>query len=226
MTDSGAKSLKHDPRAERRRVRLFFAGLLVSSAILDIVGALLVQHQTRSQVLESVVPTSISLGGRTGVVLSGLTLLLLAGGVARGKRIAWQLTSLVLLASIGFDLIKDLDIEDSALSAWILLGLWWFRPHFQADSDPRRLRWGLAALGSGIALAIFYTFLGTAVLSRQLSPEPGMVRTLETLAEALAGNPARYHALTERASWFLGTLPVVSYTLVLFALLMLLRPVL
>ena len=88
------------------------------------------------------------------------------------------------------------------------------------------MRWGLAALGTGIALAIFYTFLGTAVLSRQLSPEPGMVRTLETLAEALAGNPAQYHALTERASWFLGTLPVVSYTLVLFALRMLLRPVL
>jgi len=82
------------------------------------------------------------------------------------------------------------------------------------------------ALFSGIALAIVYTFFGTAVLSSQLSPEPGMVRTLETLAEALAGNPARYHALTERASWFLGTLPVVSYTLVLFALLMLLRPVL
>jgi len=200
----------HDLRAERRRVRFFFAGLLVASAILDLVGALLIHHQTRAQVLENLVPEDITLGGRTGVVMS----------------IAWQFTCIVLLASIGFDLIKDLDIEDAALSAWILLGLWWFRPHFQADSEPRRLRWGLAALGSGIALAIVYTFFRTAVLSSQLSPEPGMVRTLETLAEALAGNPARYHALTERASWFLGTLPVVSYTLVLFALLMLLRPVL
>ena len=191
-------------------MRFFFAGLLVASAILDLVGALLIHHQTRAQVLENLVPEDITLGGRTGVVMS----------------IAWQFTCIVLLASIGFDLIKDLDIEDAALSAWILLGLWWFRPHFQADSEPRRLRWGLAALGSGMALAIVYTFFGTAVLSSQLSPEPGMVRTLETLAEALAGNPARYHALTERASWFLGTLPVVSYTLVLFALLMLLRPVL
>ncbi len=166
------------------------------------------------------------LGGRTGVVMSALALLLLAGGVSRGKRIAWQFTSIVLVASIGFDLVKDLDFEDAALSAWILIGLWWFRGHFQANSDPRRLRWGLAALGSGIALAIFYAFFGTAVLSNQLSPEPGVIRTFETLAEALAGNPTRYHALTDRASWFLGTLPVVSYTLVLFALLMLLRPVL
>jgi len=191
-------------------VRLFFAGLLVASAILDIVGALLVQHQTRSQVLESVVPTSISLGGRTGVVLSGLTLLLLAGGVARGKRIAWQLTSLVLLASIGFDLIKDLDIEDSVLSAWILLGLWWFRSHFDADSDPRRLRWGLAALAGGVTLAVAYAVFGTLVLTGQLALESGVVVRLELLAEALIGNPTGYRALTERANWFVSTIPIVS----------------
>lgn len=205
---------------------MFFAGLLVVSAIVDVVGALLVQHQTRSQVLESVVPASITLGGRTGVVLSGLALLLLAGGVARGKRIAWQITCVVLLASIGFDLIKDLDIEDSALSGWILLGLWWFRPHFAADSDPRRVHWGLTALVGGVVLAIVYTVGGSLILQGQLAPEVGVVRTLETLVEALVGNPARYRALTERADWFLSTIPIVSYGLILFALLLLLRPVL
>lgn len=205
---------------------MFFAGLLVVSAVLDVVGALLVQHQTRSQVLESVVPASITLGGRTGVVLSGLALLLLAGGVARGKRIAWQLTCVVLLATIGFDLIKDLDIEDSALSAWILLGLWWFRSHFAADSDPRRVRWGIAALIGGVVLAIIYAVGGSLILETQLAPEVGVVRTLESLVEALVGNPAGYRALTERASWFLSTIPIVSYGLVLFALILLLRPVL
>jgi phosphatidylglycerol lysyltransferase len=207
-------------------VRLFFAGLLVASGVLDIVGALLIQHQARSQVLESVVPVGVTLGGRTGVVMSGLALLLLAGGVARGKRVAWQLTCLVLAASIALDVIKDLDFEDAALSAWILLGLWWFRPDFRADSDPRRLRWGMAALATGVTLAIVYAVFGTLVLSGQLSPEVGIVRSLESLAEAFAGNPSRYRALTARADWFLGTLPVVSYSLVLFALLLLLRPVL
>jgi phosphatidylglycerol lysyltransferase len=88
------------------------------------------------------------------------------------------------------------------------------------------VRWGLAALAGGFALAIFYAVFGIEVLGSQLSPEAGPVQGLESLLQTLLGNPTQYRALTERASWFLGTLPVVSYALVLFALLQLLRPVL
>jgi phosphatidylglycerol lysyltransferase len=207
-------------------VRWFFAGLLIVSATLNIVGALLIQHQTRSQVLDSLVPASITLGGRTGAVLAGLALLLLAGGIARGKRVALQLTLVVLVANIGFDLLKDLDFEAATLSAWILFGLWWFRSHFEADSEPSGVRWGLAVLAGGLSLAVVYLVFGTLVLGSQLTPEGGIVDKLESLAEALVGNPTRYHAITERANWFLGTLPVVSYALVLFALVQLLRPAL
>jgi phosphatidylglycerol lysyltransferase len=218
--------VSHELREERRKVRWFFAGLLIVSAILDVVGALLIQHQTRSQVLNSLVPASVTLGGRTGAVLAGLALLLLAGGIARGKRIALRVTLLVLAANIAFDLIKDLDFETASLSAWILFGLWWFRHHFQADSDPARVRWGLGVLVGGIALAVVYAVFGIEVLGNQLSPEVGPVQMLESLAEALLGNPTQYQAVTERASWFLGTIPVVSYALVLLGLVQLLRPVL
>src|SRR5207244_1711050 len=147
-------------RLQRRRVRLFFAGLLVISGMLDIVGALLVQHQTRSEVLETLLPATITLGGRTGAVLSGLGLLLLATGIARGKRVAFRLTLVLLMATIAFELVKDLDFEAAALFA------------------------------------------------------------------SLARSPTAYRALTERASWFLSTLPIVSYALILVALTQLLRPVL
>ncbi len=213
-------------RVERRRVRWFFAGLIVVSAVLDIVGALVVQHQTRAQVIESILPPAVSLGGRTGSVLGGLALLLLAGGIARGKRVAFRLTVVVLAATIAFQLVKDLDFEAAALFAWILFGLWWFRGHFDADSEPSRVRWGLAMLGIGVLTAILYSLAGAAILENQLKPEFGVVRTLETLAESLAGNPTRYHALTERANWFLGSLPVVSYALIMIALVQLLRPAL
>src|SRR5205807_3638916 len=184
-------------RLERRRVRWFFAGLLVISGVLDIVGALLVQHQTRSQVLETLLPASVTLGGRTGAVLSGLALLLLAGGIGRGKRVAFRLTVVVLEATIAFELVKDLDFEAAALFAWILAGLWWFRHHFDADSDPRRLRWGLAVLLAGVMTAVVYAIAGAAILEDQLQPDFGIVTTLESLAAAFAGSPTTYRALSE-----------------------------
>lgn len=211
---------------ERRRVRWFFAGLLVVSAVLDIVGALVVQHQTRSQVLETLLPASVTLGGRTGAVLSGLGLLLLAGGIARGKRIAFRLTLVVLMATIAFALVKDLDFEEASLFAWILFGLWWFRHHFDADSDPSGMRWGVVVLAVGLLSAVVYAVVGAAILQNDLRPEFGIVRTIESLVLALAGSPTRYRAVTERADWFLGSLPIVSYALIIVALTQLLRPVL
>jgi phosphatidylglycerol lysyltransferase len=216
----------YEGRLERRRIRWFFAGLLVISAVIDIVGALLVQHQTRSAVLETLLPAEITLGGRTGAVLSGLALLLLAGGIARGKRVAFRLTVAVLIATVAFELVKDLDFEAASLFAWILAGLWWFRHHFDADSDPTRMRWGLGVLAVGVLAAVVYALAGAALLENQLRPEFGVVRTVETLIAALAGSPTAYRAVTERADWFLGTLPVVAYALVIIGLTQLLRPVL
>lgn len=213
-------------RLERRRVRWFFAGLLVVSSVLDIVSTLLVQHQTRSQVLETFLPESVTLGGRTGTVLAGLGLLLLAFGIARGKRVAFRVTLALLGATIAFELIKDLDFEAAALFAWILVGLWWFRRHFEAESDPSRIRWGVVALGLGLLASIVYALAGAAILQNQLRPEFGVVRTVESLLLALVGGHTQYRAVTQRASWFLGSLPVVSYALILLGITQLLRPVL
>jgi phosphatidylglycerol lysyltransferase len=207
-------------------VRLFFAGLLVIGAVIDIVGALIVQHQARSQLLGALVPESITLGGRTGAVLAGLSLLLLAGGIARGKRVALRLALLVLVATIIFELVKDLDFEAAALFSWILFGLWSFRHHFDADSEPARVRWGLVVLVVAVLVSVLYAVTGSLLLSGQLERESGWVTTFESLVVGLAGSPTRYRALTERANWFLETLPVVSYALVIFALTQLLRPVL
>jgi phosphatidylglycerol lysyltransferase len=212
-------------RLERRRIRWFFAGLLVISGTLEIVGALLSHHRVRSQLLGSLLGQDITLGGRTGAVLTGLGLLLLAGGIARGKRVALRTTLVLLAATIVFDLVKDLDFESAALSTWILFGLWWFRQHFEADSEPSRVRWGLALLVGGVGLAVLYAVFGTLVLSNELVGESGPVQRLESVAAGLAGNPTMYRALTARARWFLDTLPLVSLGLVLFALLQLLRPV-
>src|SRR5438132_13679482 len=152
--------MNHDLRMERRRVRLFFAGLLVISAALDIVGALLVHRQTRSEVLETLLPATVTLGGRAGALLSGVALLLLAVGIARGKRIAFRLTVAVLIATIAFELVKDLDFEEASLFPWTLFGLWGFRHHFDADSEPSPLRLDLVVFAAGLTGPFLYPFPG------------------------------------------------------------------
>jgi phosphatidylglycerol lysyltransferase len=211
-------------RLARRRIRWFFAGLLISIGALDVVQALVAHHPGRDQVLEGLVPTTITESGRTGVVISGIVLLLLARGMARGKRVAWILTCSVLAGSAALDLVKDLDIEQAVLAAWVLLGLWWLRSNFQAGSDPAGLRRGAAALAGGIALAVLEAEAGSLLLHNELTPAFGFFRSLRQIVLSWDGGFA-YQPLSERAAWFLGSLPIISGALVVIGLILLLQPV-
>jgi phosphatidylglycerol lysyltransferase len=136
-----------------------------------------------------------------------------------------RLTLVALGATIFFELVKDLDFEAAALFSWILFGLWMFRHHFDADSEASRMRWGLAVLVVAVLASVLYAFAGALLLSGQLERESGWLTTLESLVAGLTGSSTSYRALTERSRWFLDSLPVVSYVLLIFALTQLLRPV-
>jgi phosphatidylglycerol lysyltransferase len=196
---------------DRTRVRRFFAGLLVAIGCLDLVEALVAPHWLRSRVVSTLLPDSLTIGGRTGIVIAGLGLLLLARGIARGKRVAWQLTVGILLASVVFHLVKDLDIEDALLDSWIAVGLWWLRHHFQAESDPTGVRRGLASLAAGAGLAAVYAVAGSWLLQAEL-------------ARLYSLHRPDYQAMALRATWFADSLPWVAGGLVLLGLLQVLRP--
>jgi phosphatidylglycerol lysyltransferase len=219
-------STQFSSSSERWRIRHFFGGFLAVLGSLDVIEPIIANHPLRSQVLDSLLPTDVTLSGRTGTVIAGLALLLLARGVWRGKRTAWQLTMGSLLATVVFHILKDLDFEEAILAAWMLLGLWWMRPHFQAQSDPISVRRGLLVLIAGLLVAVGYTVVGTWLLSSQLAPAFYLRGTLDNLVDALLRNQSAYHALSARGAWFLGSLPWVADGLVLFGLLQLLRPVL
>lgn len=213
------------PSSDGRWIRRFFGGLLAIIGCFDVVGSLTSHHPLRSQVLESLLPADVSFGGRTGTVVAGLLLLLLALGVGRGRRAAWQLTMVALVASAVFHVFKDLDIEEAALAAWVAGGLWWMRRHFRAASDVKSVRRGLAALFAGVLLAAVYGIAGVWLLRTELRPGFELPLAALNLLRALSQQSAAYDALSDRAAWFLGSLPWIAYALVLVGLVLVLRPV-
>lgn len=227
-------SLNHPPatelllsgRQDARRVRRFFAGFLVLIGLFDVASTLLVRHPLSDRLLEGVVPTSVILTGRTAAVVAGLALVLLARGIARGKRVAWLITCLVLAASLVIHLVKGLDLEAAGLSLWVLVGLWWLRRFFRAESDPVGVNRGLLSIGAAIVLASLYAFAGSLLLGRELSGGFQPALTLNHLTgTVLAGLAAAYDPLTDRARWFLDSIPTVVGFLLLVGILQLLRPV-
>src|SRR5437588_7017795 len=143
----------HAARTERTRIRRFFAGPLIVVAVLDTFQPMFANHPLRDRALEGLVPTGVSLGGRTATVVAGLALLLLARGIARGKRVAWQLTVLVLAASALVHLLKNLDCDrHDWVSSFYEVG----RPEVY-----RRLGYRLVPIGSdAVVLLATFTLAG------------------------------------------------------------------
>ncbi len=212
------------PRVDSTRIRHFFGGLLAVVGSLDVVQALIAQHPLRTQMLDAFLPATVTLTGRTGTVIAGLSLLLLAGGVGRGRRVAWQLTLVALVASIVLHLVKDLDLEEAVLAAWVVAGLWWMRAHFQVASDMGVVARGTVVLALGLFLVMVYGVVGLWVLRSQLTPGFEVPRALSNVLLALAREAGPYDALTDRAAWFLQSLPWIAYGLVIVGLVILLRP--
>jgi phosphatidylglycerol lysyltransferase len=204
--ETQAPTLLSLTRAERRKIRWFFAGLLVAVGLLDVFQAMFAQHPVRDTALEGIVPTGVSLGGRTAAVVAGLALLLLARGILRGKRVAWQLTLLVLAGSVAVHLVKNLDFEEGLIAFWVLLGLWWMRGHFEASSEPAAVRRGLVAIAAATGLGALYALAGDWLLVHNLGGQPGA-------------------PLDERARWFVQSMPAVAGALLLVGLVQVLRPV-
>jgi phosphatidylglycerol lysyltransferase len=223
---SPATELLLSGRQDARSIRRFFAGFLVMIGVFDVVETLLVRHPLSDRLVESVVPTGVVLTGKTATVVAGLALILLARGILRGKRVAWLITCLVLAASLVIHLLKGLDLEAAVLSLWVLVGLWWMRRFFRSESDPVGIRRGLLTIGAAVALSAIYAFLGSLLLERELSGgfQPGL--TLNHLTgTVLAGLANAYDPLTDRARWFLDSIPAVAGFLLLVGIFQLLRPV-
>jgi lysylphosphatidylglycerol synthetase-like protein (DUF2156 family) len=164
--------------------------------------------------------------GRTVALMLGFFLCIVALGLARGKRRAWQIAVLLLPLSALAHLVKGLDVEEAALALVLWLFVLGSKPHFGVESDPWRARQGVLLLLWGVALLLVYSVAGFLFLQGELLSSSTAAGNLRNLLERILNLPAHeLVALTRRASWFLQTIPWLTAVVLLTGMGALLRPV-
>jgi lysyl-tRNA synthetase class 2 len=106
----------------------------------DILNILRPDLVNRLHRFNSMIPGTLTDVTRSADVLIGLTLLMLAHGLRRRKRRAWQAVAALLAFDIAIHFIHTQRIVTAVISLVLLIALLYFRDEFYAEGDPRT-RW-------------------------------------------------------------------------------------
>ncbi len=217
------------------KLRVVFALAVAVMGVINVLTVLLPTRPGRLALLGSLLnqlaPFAPSIWpvldtGRTLALILGFFLLVVAFGLARGKRRAWQFALLLLPLSALAHLAKGLAVEEALLALLLWLGLLRSASLFRVASDPWRLRQGVILLVLGALLLAIYTVSGLSLLQAQFllpSTVGGLVRSL--LLRLVHSPAGEITPLSRHAAWFLASLPWLGAAVLLTGMVLLLRPV-
>src|SRR5690242_20152097 len=148
---------------ERRWVPGVAALLTYLIGLSDILNILRPDLVNRLHKFNSMIPGTLTNVTRSADVLIGLMLLMLAHGLRRRKRRAWQAVAALLAFDIAIHFIHSQRILTSVVSLVLLIALLFFRDEFYAEGDPRtrwRAIWMFGALiVADVAIGLTYILL-------------------------------------------------------------------
>jgi lysyl-tRNA synthetase class 2 len=154
-------------------VRLLSIGLAVV-ALVGIVSALTPALRDRSELVASVIPSGLAAIAAALTLALSVTLLIVAGGLHRRRRRAWQAAVGMLSGVALLHLVKGLDIEEAAASLLLLGGLVLYRDAFDVPGDPETpatfRRHALAAVAGLVLLGLLLIEGQSLLMGDALSP--------------------------------------------------------
>jgi lysylphosphatidylglycerol synthetase-like protein (DUF2156 family) len=141
-----------DPLAQVRSTRRRGAVAIAVVGIVDVVSALTPPLRNRLSLVRRLIPMHTPAAAAGLVAAGGLGLVVLAAGLARGRRAAWTLACALLAVSAVGHVVKGFDLEEATLSG--MLGVWLLtnRRCFTARSRGRGVR--AVALRAGAVLGL------------------------------------------------------------------------
>ncbi|MCA1953920.1 MAG: flippase-like domain-containing protein [Anaerolinea sp.] len=204
----------------------FVAILVALMGVINVLSAVTPSLVERIHLLETFSPLEVRHGGHLTAALAGFALLMLAGGLARRKRVAWLVTMVVLGLSVVSHLLKGLDYEEALMAAGLMLMLWLMRNHFHADSDRPSIWQGVRALVGATLFTLMYGGTGFYLLDRHYSIQFGLMDALrQTVIMFTQFYDPGLTPVTHFGRFFADSIYMVGAVTFGYAGFMLLRPV-
>src|SRR5205823_11627738 len=130
-------------------------------------------------------PLGVAEAATALVALAGLGLLILAGGIRRGQRLAWQLALGLLTVSVLLHLAKGIDLEEAVVGFGAAGFLLVKRGAFRARVQPASVRRGILTVLLGASIATVTATVAIELIHRR--PRPPLGEALLAAVERLIG---------------------------------------
>ena len=183
---AGGQQSPADRARQRRWVPGAAALLTYLIGLSDILNILRPDLANRLHKINSMIPGTLTNVTRSADVLIGLMLLMLAHGLRRRKRRAWQAVAALLAFDIAIHFIHSQRILTAVVSLVLLIALLFFRDEFYAEGDPRT-RWRAMWMFGGLIVADVAIGLTYILLARGLAEDYSFGQRVQEVIYGLVG---------------------------------------
>ncbi len=152
----------------------------------DILNILRPDLVSRFHRFNTMIPGSLDTVTRSADVVIGLMLLMLAHGLRRRKRRAWQAVAALLAFDVAIHFIHAERIPTAIVAIVVLVALLYFRDEFYAEGDPRT-RWRALWAFGGLIVTDVVIGLTYILLARGLAEDYSFGQRVQEVIYGLVG---------------------------------------
>jgi lysyl-tRNA synthetase class 2 len=183
---AAAHGVSNDRSRRRSWVPVTAALLTMLIGLSDILGIFKPDLVYKLHKINYLVPGTLTTGIRTASLIIGLLLLMLAHGLRRRKRRAFQAVVALLAFDIAIHFLHSMRIPTAVVSLVLLIALLYFRDEFYAEGDPRT-RWRALWVAAALVVADVAIGLTYILLARGLEADYSLGQRVQEVAYGLVG---------------------------------------
>ena len=187
-TDSGSRPAAAP--GDRRRQRSWVPGsaalLTALIGVSDILAIFKPDLVYRLHKINYLVPGALTAGIRTAWVIIGLLLLMLAHGLRRRKRRAFQAVVALLAFDVTIHFVHSMRVPTAIIALLLLIALLYFRDEFYAEGDPRT-RWRALWVLGGLVVADVVIGLSYIMVAQGLETDYSLGQRIQEVVYGLVG---------------------------------------